>query len=219
MTTSQSPHPENTEKGENPDQTGGSHSFRLYRLCQSRERRRTPTPQRAPGRKPGKPPGAAAASLTGHCLRGVPLNWCDGVARLATMPAPDAINNGRWVVLAATSARLLRDHGAALRGAGWDCIALFGLHATAPMTFPPGWGLAWLLSEHGEVLDVAPDAVGLRRHPNGARLALRRVCAAARAGVVPAWALHAGGPAAAQSAPIFNTQTFLLDRVSLLEIL
>lgn len=148
-----------------------------------------PKPPRAPRRKPGTLPGSAAVSPAGHSLPGVPLEWCDGVARLANMTAPDAIIPARWAVLAATSARLLRDNGAELHGAGWDALDVFGLHATAPTTNPSGWGLAWLLTEYGEVLDVAQDAVGMRRAPDGARMALYKKQAPARAGILPAWNL------------------------------
>ena len=124
---------------------------------------------------------------------GVPAAWCEGVARLAGMVPPDAIMPARWAGLTATSARLLQDHGAELHAAGWDALDLFGLHRTAPAANPPGWGLAWLLGHAGEVLDVAPDAVGMRYGPGGARLAFRRGCAAAKAGAAPAWTL--GSPA------------------------
>ena len=126
-------------------------------------------------------------------MPGVPRAWCEGVALLAALPAPDTITPARWAVLAATSVRLLRDHGAALHGARWDAVALFGLHRTAPMTHPPGWGLAWLLGDHGEVLDVAPDVIGMRRGPVGARLAVPRTYNAARADTVPAWSILGGG--------------------------
>ena len=45
---------------------------------------------------------------------------------------------GLYDVLAATAARLLRDHGTELHGAGWGVLDLFGLHPTAPMPHPPG---------------------------------------------------------------------------------
>ena len=120
---------------------------------------------------------------------GVPLDWCKGVALLVRLPAPDTIPPARWAVLAATAARLLRDHGAALHGAGWSAVELFGLHANAPATYPPGWGLAWLLGEAGSALDVSPDSVGLCLQPDGARLVYRRSCEMARVGMVPAWQL------------------------------
>ena len=120
---------------------------------------------------------------------GVPPDWCRGVALLAVRPVPYTIQSWRWSVLAATAARVLWEHSGALHGAGWDAIALFGLHSTAPMTHPPGWGLAWLLGEHGKILDVSPDAVGMRQGPGGARLAYRRPGASARAEMVPAWLL------------------------------
>ena len=135
------------------------------------------------GRVADAPPPAAAS------LPGVPLGWCEGVTRLATMPTPDSIAPARWAVLAVTSARLLRDHGAALHGAGWGVLDVFGLHHAAPMTHPPAWGLAWLLGERGEVLDIAPDAAGMRREPRGWRLVCVRRTGGPPPGSVPAWKL------------------------------
>ena len=109
---------------------------------------------------------------------------------LAILPAPDAIPPQRWAVLAATAARLVRGHGAKLHAAGWGTLDLFGLYSAAPVTNPSGWGLAWLLGEAGEVLDVAPKAIGMRQRPNGARLAFRRAQAIERPGVRPAWNLY-----------------------------
>lgn len=126
-------------------------------------------------------------------LPGVPAAWCKGVAGLPGTPPPGGITQARWAALAATSTYLLQSHGAALHRAGWDALDLFGLHRRAPATNPAGWSLAWLLGAAGEVLDVAPGAVGLRRGPDGVRLTFRRGCAAARADVVPAWALDGNG--------------------------
>ena len=122
-----------------------------------------------------------------HAGDGVPADWRAGVAALAIMPAPPAIVAGRWRELARTSARLLDDHGAALHAAGWRTLDVFGLHGVAPATYGPGWGLAWLLGARGDVLDVAADAVGMRWHPGGARMAFRR--RPLTAGAVPAWGL------------------------------
>ncbi len=120
---------------------------------------------------------------------GVPRAWCEGVALLATLPAPPTIQPRRWAVLAATSARLLRDHGAELQAHGWGTLDLFGLHAAAPTANPSGMGLAWLLGDAGRVLDVSPAVVGMTREADGARLAYCRTQASARAGCVPAWNL------------------------------
>jgi len=91
--------------------------------------------------------------------------------------------------LAAACDSLLRDHGTALHGAGWDALDLFGLDAVAPATNPPGWSLAWLLGERGEVLDVSPGVIGMRLHPDGARLGFYRRQGGRWAGIVPAWGL------------------------------
>lgn len=129
--------------------------------------------------------GPALASLPG-----VPADWCEGVAALATMAVPSGIAAERWGELAHASGRLVRDHGAALHGAGWGTLHLFGLHRHCPATYPPGWGLAWLLDADGDVLDVMPDGVAMRRTPKGARLVFRR--RALDPGVVSAWELDPG---------------------------
>jgi len=122
-------------------------------------------------------------------LAGVPAAWCEGVALLASMPAPATVDPARWVILSATAVRLLRDHGAELHRVGWDALDLFGLNRHAPATYPPGWGLSWLLGRQGEVLEVTPDVVGVRPSPAGGRLSFRHLGASARVGAVPAWAL------------------------------
>ena len=162
-------------------------------LAAVRSYRRVPTPKppRSPRRKPPSTGGRTARAGLGEApamptLPGVPPDWCEGVALLTARPAPPTILPRRWAALAVTSARMLRNHGAALHGAGWDALELFGLHSTAPMTHPPGWGLAWLLGEHGEILDLAPDVIGMCWGPDGARLAYRRR-GAGRGGAVPAW--------------------------------
>ena len=132
-------------------------------------------------------PVLAAPSLPP--IPGVPLHWREGVALLATRPAPPTIPPRRWAALAASAFRLVRDHGAELHAAGWNALDLFGLHPTAPAANPAGWGLAWLLGAAGEVLDVAPEAIGIRQRPSGARLTLNRRQTAASGSVIPAWSL------------------------------
>ena len=141
-----------------------------------------PSNRQRPGQaKPGEPRPLMP-------LPGVPLLWCEGVALMAVLPAPDTIMPGRWAILAATSRRLLHDHGAALHGAGWGTVDLWGLDAAAPAGNPQGWGLAWLLGEVGDVLDISPDVVGLRLGVRGARMGFRRVHH--RPFVLPAWDLR-----------------------------
>ena len=119
---------------------------------------------------------------------GVPLAWREGVM-LMNLPAPPTILPRRWAELAITATRLLQDRGAELHAAGWDTLALFGLDTTAPATNPFGWGLAWLLGEQGEVVEVTLDRVTLRREPTGAQVAYPRPGASARASMTPAWLL------------------------------
>lgn len=57
------------------------------------------------------------------------------------------------------------------------------------MTHPLGWGLEWLLGKHEEVLDVAPDAVGLHRQQDGARLVCHPRIGLPPADIVPVWLL------------------------------
>ena len=131
---------------------------------------------------------ADAALDTVPTLPGVPPEWCRGVALLASRPTPDTIQPRRWAILAATPAGLLRDHGAALHGTGWDAVAVFGLQHP-PRPCPTRLDVAWLLGARGEVLDVAPDIVGMRRQPDGARLVCRRRAGLPPSSVVPAWDL------------------------------
>jgi len=58
------------------------------------------------------PSGPPASPLTG-----IPLDWQQGVVRLAILPAPPTIPPRRWAVLAANSAWPWWDYGAALHGA------------------------------------------------------------------------------------------------------
>lgn len=206
--TALQPHP-GPEKGENPEKLpapdggtpfppfsgfsgpgtaqNGAAGGTAAALAAVRAYRRTPPPK--PPRKPRQAATAPGAPPLASPLAGVPPHWREGVALLAGRPAPDGIAPPRWRVFQATAARMLHDHGAELHAVGWDTLDLFGLHWTAPAAHPPGWGLAWLLGEAGAVLDVLPDAVGLRRGPDGARLAYRRRSAGARAGVILAWTL------------------------------
>ena len=204
------PRPENSEKGEKASEGSGDAPFSplsafsgpreaandapanayAAALAAVRSYRRVPPPEPSkPTRQPRRQRIAADSAGAEPALTGVPPDWCEGVARLGTMPAPQAITPHRWAAFTATSARLLHSHGAALHGAGWDTLDLFGLHTIAPAANPVGWGLAWLLGEHGDVLDVGTDAIGLRRGPDGARLAYQRRGEACRASVTPAWAL------------------------------
>lgn len=176
--------------------TGGTSSLKqLADAVLARDSRRDKRGTRAaipvPHSFPPVPPVRAAAPHRPQDLPGVPAAWCNGVACLAATIRPHGITSARWAALAATSTHLLQSRGAELHRAGWDALDLFGLHAEAPTTNPPGWGLAWLLGAAGEVLDVAPDAVGMRRGPAGARLTFRRTNTAERAGVLPAWDLAA----------------------------
>ena len=155
---------------------------------------RRPSPAVAsPKKRPrvNPPPKLAALLRDGAAetsLPGVPDKWLAGVNMLATMPSPAGIEPQRWAAYVATAARLLHQHGPALHAAGWRTLDVFGLHGLAAATYCPGWGLAWLLGAHGDVLDVTADAIGMCRHPGGARMAFRRRVSAA--GLVAAWSLR-----------------------------
>ena len=131
--------------------------------------------------------GQQPTRARGGCGLAVPDEWRDGVERLATMPSPARIEPQRWAAFVATAARLLHSHGPALHRAGWGTLELFGLYGCAPAAYPPGWGLAWLLDTAGDVLDLDPDGVGMRRTMGGARLLFRRRPFVA--GVLAAWKL------------------------------
>ena len=214
------PGPENSEKREKPrvgEGTPGLSSFSPFsgeKVAQDatptsaaaaldavRAYRRSLPPKLSPAarRKPGTAMHAhddarTALEAASTRLPGVPADWCKGVGLLATVPAPPTIPPRRWATLAASAFRLIRDHGAELHTAGWDALDLFGLHSIAPLANPTGWGLAWLLGVAGEVLDVAPEAVGMRHGPGGARLVFRQRRARERSGIRLAWNVP-GNPA------------------------
>lgn len=158
-----------------------------------RDTRRDASAYAVPPPPAAVPPRPAPAPPSIAYLPGVPRAWCEGVAALASTPPPDSIPAARWAALAATSARLLRDHGASLHKAGWDALDLFGLHRTHPGTNPPAQGLAWLLGAAGDVLDVASDTLWLRRDRDGGRMTFRRPTDAARIEAEPAWLLGQSG--------------------------
>lgn len=112
------------------------------------------------------PPVRAAAHRPPEALPGVPAAWCEGIALLISQPSPASIMAHRWCLFQADAARVLRQHGAELDAAGWDGLALFGLHRTAPAVRPDCMGLAWLLQGR-DVGTVTPQTVGILTPTSG----------------------------------------------------
>ena len=122
----------------------------------------------------------------------LPSDWCDGVALLATRPAPSIIPARRWAVLAASAARMVRDHGAELHATGWDALDLFGA-ARCRARRQPGWLGAGMAARRGG--ERAGCFGRCSDHVCGAGRGARLVCQRrerARAGAVLAWELQGG---------------------------
>ena len=174
-------------------------AFDPWTALVSRRERLPPAKPANPTNPPPAPgPGLAglAALAGGHrpaskLLPGVPAAWCQGVARLAVLAAPDSITPARWAALAATSARMLREHGAALHWAGWDGLDLFGLHRSALAARTDCMGLAWLLD--GPVASITTEAV-MMLATGGHALRVTRMGSQARLLAVPAWDLAKADP-------------------------
>ena len=138
-------------------------------------------------RKGGAASGPDLAESPSMHLPGVPQSWRDGVSLLAALPAPDGITPARWAVLAATCARLLRDHGAELNRGGWDTLDVFGLHRLVPLRRRDCMRLAWLLD--GRVIGlITPETVAVFAAGDHT-LRAWRMGQQARREAVPAWAL------------------------------
>jgi hypothetical protein len=93
--------------------------------------------------------------------KGVPRDWIEGVARLATMAPPPAFTASRWVVFVTICEQLLEEHGAALHRAGWTAAEVFGGHPHAPWRALEIAGLAlFLLTTPGAfITEIRRDGV------------------------------------------------------------
>jgi len=54
--------------------------------------------------------------------------WHDGAIRLQATCPPAGFIKARWTRAGLDAARVVENYGAALQGAGWDALDLFGLY-------------------------------------------------------------------------------------------
>ncbi len=120
-------------------------------------------------------------------LRGVPGQWCAGVYKLQTLPAPSRIDPHRWLRYRHDALRLLHEQGAELHATGWDALDLFSLHRIAPDRRADAMGVAWLMRER-TVTAITPEAVSLTTY-DGVVLRARRLGRQARNEALLAWEL------------------------------
>lgn len=201
------PCPEKREKGENTPGSGPAAEFSPFSplssgssganagfgagadalaALRSYKRPIPPKPARAPrSKKKGSSSGPFAPLAT---VPGVPLDWCEGVTRLAMVPPLTSIAPQRWRLFQTDAVRILHQHGSELHRAGWDALDLFGLHARAPDRRMDAAGLAWLLRGRS-VGAVTAETVAIVT-ATGQELRCWRMGAQARQETVPAWALH-----------------------------
>jgi hypothetical protein len=108
-------------------------------------------------------------------------------------PPPEGYREADWHQFKLDALALLHpQHGyaAALIAAGWDTLSLFGLHPTRPYRRVSHMGLAACL--HGaELLEIAPDAIGLRHRTGTTGGSLTRFYrTTVQPGAVPAWSFQ-----------------------------
>ena len=133
------------------------------------------------------PPSRPSMAVCIAALPGVPATWCEGVSLLSTLTIPDDIAPHRWALFLSDAARLLHEHGAELKRAGWDALDVFGLHRLMPQRRPDCMGLAWLLDDRGIGL-ITPETAAVIA-AGGHTLRAWRMGQQARREAVPAWAL------------------------------
>jgi hypothetical protein len=76
---------------------------------------------------------------------GLPQDWCEGLAALASMPPVAGFSDERWAVGVWWARQIAHEHGLVVHEAGWSALDLFGLHPTAPACRYDGMGLAFML--------------------------------------------------------------------------
>jgi hypothetical protein len=122
--------------------------------------------------KSGVPTDPKTASAEIRCSAGIPAEWLEGVARLATMAPPRTYPAHAWQQLITDADRFLDDWAAQAAALGWPAWELFGCHRRAPWGRIQGMGLVLLL--HGDQLVVLTASEALTRRPSGAHQTRRR---------------------------------------------
>ncbi len=115
----------------------------------------------------------------------MPLDWCEGVTRLAMAPPLTSIAPDRWRLFHTDAVRVLHQHGAELHTAGWDALDLFGLHPVASATRLDCMRLAMLLDSR-RLNAITPETVGIVT-AGGHSLRVWRMGQQARREAVMAW--------------------------------
>jgi len=114
-----------------------------------------------------------------------PVEWTEGVAKLADMDAPGDWPEHKWQDTVRGIEHFLKDWGGMAHVLGWTTLDCFGAHKWAPRARVGSAGLA-LSMFVGDVALLLPDRAVIRR-ANGSRLTYRR--SPPKLDVVPVWEL------------------------------
>ncbi len=116
---------------------------------------------------------------------GYPREWAEGLARLSTMPKPEAHTAPAWEILIQDAAVFLDLHGATAARQGWSVLDCFGIDPDRPATGYAASGLIALLKGEWMVERLHADRAELRSRKSTARQTFYRSTAAN--GAQPVW--------------------------------
>ena len=122
--------------------------------------------------KPGRAAAPEAPSAESRAAPGVPVQWIDGIAKLAEMPCPARFPPARWADVVTDAAAFLHEWAAAAHRLGWQAWELFGCHHRAPWGRIQGMGLVLLLQ--GDEIAALTATEGVIRTPTRAHQTYRR---------------------------------------------
>ena len=121
---------------------------------------------------------------------GLPLDWHEGLERLAAMPPPSGFSDERWSTGVWWAHQIAAEDAAAPQGGDWTGLDLFGLHPIAPACRYDSMGLAFLLRPGDAIAFGASGDTSITRL-NGTRQSMRQGRIGPEA--VLAWALPQSG--------------------------
>jgi len=116
---------------------------------------------------------------------GYPREWAEGLARLSTMPRPEAHTAPAWETLIQDAAVFLDRHGATAARLGWSALDCFGIYPDRPASGYAAAGLVSLLKGEWTVERLHANRAELRSRATGARQTFYRSSTAN--GAQPLW--------------------------------
>jgi hypothetical protein len=92
---------------------------------------------------------------------GVPREWAEGFARLATMPAPAGVALWRWQQVVGDGGRFIDRWAVKAAALGWRTLDVFGVHDLKPAERHDAAGLVWTIQGR-EIVAIAENSARLR---------------------------------------------------------